>query len=77
MGWAVYITNTGQMRNVRKVLYGNFEEMRSHGRLKYLYDNIKNDAKDIRSEYMVWIHLAYDIFQWISHLNTAINYWVI
>jgi len=74
MRWWGHVARMGEMRNAYKTLIGKPKEKRQVGRPRRRWeDNIRNDLREIRLEFVDWVNLAQDSDRWWVLMNTVMN----
>jgi hypothetical protein len=58
MRWAVHIADIGEIRSEYKILIGEPEGRRPHGRPRHIWQGIKMDLGEIGLDSVNWIHVA-------------------
>jgi hypothetical protein len=77
MRWAGHVVQTGEKRNVYRLLVGKPEGRRPLGRPRRRWiDNIKFDLLDIGLSDLDWIGLAQDRYRWRALVNPVMNFQV-
>jgi hypothetical protein len=74
MRWAGHVARMGEVKCVYRVLVGRPECKRPLGRRRHRWeDNIKLDFREMGIDGVNWIHLAQDMVQWRTSVNTVMN----
>jgi hypothetical protein len=72
--WAGHVAQTGEKRNVYRILVGKPERKRPLGRPRSRWvDSIKMDLREIGWDGMDWIKLAQDRDQSMAVVNKVMN----
>jgi hypothetical protein len=77
MRWVGHVVQTGEKRNVYRLLVGKPEGKRlSGGPRSRWVDNIKMDLVEIVLGVLDWICLALDRYRWRALVNAVMNLWI-
>ena len=72
--WAGHVSHTGESKCVYRVLVGNPDGKRLHGRPRHKWDyNIKMDLQEVGNWGVDWIKLAQDRDRWRTLVNMVLN----
>jgi hypothetical protein len=74
MRWTGHEAHMSEIRNSYKILVGNPERKRPHGRRRCKWeDNIRVDVRKIQWEVVDWIHMTQDRDRWWAVVNVVMN----
>jgi hypothetical protein len=75
MGWAGHVAKMGEMRIEHKILVGKPEGKTAYGRLTLSWEgNIRMNFMEIGWEVVNLKHVAQDMDQWRTLVNTEMNF---